>query len=275
VVAPSVLVGILYKDRQKSLACCLDSIRQLTYPKDRIGIYFVDNDSGSESRDLVLDFCKRYDKDFGMLSIVKIDKNFQGKDLTGDKDTLIPLLCDLRNYVRHYFLDHSGYDYFLELDSDQMLPSNSIEKLLFWGKHIVAGLTLIRVPVLRIYNVYQFVPKKHALDVHNEKWLEYSEKVIQYKDKLLHGLVPVDVAGGIVMFSRKAVEITSPKEPHRTGEDTVHCLRAKQEELDIFCDTDLFCPHIDEAGKQHKLVRYEKVQNVPQWVKKIIKKRGF
>lgn len=132
-----------------------------------------------------------------------------------------------------------NYDYILFVDSDMILPTNTIAKLLSHNKDIVSGLYFKRRPNYEPV-IYTNVKMRLLEPASAEPIMDYGE-----------GLIEVEGCGmGCCLINTKVFkDILSTDyscfEPlPQLGEDFAFCVRARNKGYTIYCDTDLKCGHI-------------------------------
>jgi len=156
-----------------------------------------------------------------------------------DYDKTINNLCYLRNWLRFDFADNSKYSkkcsYLLDLDSDQILNPGTIKKLVSHRKDITGAITKIPYGGSSIWcwNFYDYDPNKKELS--------------HYRNPdLSGGLEQKDAVGGIVLYSRKAVETLGPKlHDGSTGEDAYYQYMARTKyNIPVHVDTSEEVAHV-------------------------------
>tara|TARA_R110000851_G_scaffold15298_8_gene50753 strand:- start:5250 stop:6020 length:771 start_codon:yes stop_codon:yes gene_type:complete len=162
--APKILIGVpTYEGKNYCLSQFLDNIKNFSYPKDRIEIFFADN-SKDNTNALMLN--KKYNikcfwKDYSDMSMFE-------------------KMADSHNQIKRYFLD-SEAQYLLHLESDVFPPKDVIEQLLWARKPVVNAMYQVfdashRQPCIKLTNYMHefsrvFVNHK-SLDGCYHWWLE-------------------------------------------------------------------------------------------------------
>src|SRR3989344_5176653 len=96
-MTPKALISILLYDSEKFVPELLTSLEHISYPHEKIEIYFLDNASGDKSGDLVQDFLPRFLKTGikATLEINKVNEGFAG----GHNHALRTALAEKFDYV--------------------------------------------------------------------------------------------------------------------------------------------------------------------------------
>jgi hypothetical protein len=152
-----------------------------------------------------------------------------------------------RNFVRKMALECDA-DYYLWVDSDIVIPPNTISSLVSHGKHFMTG----------------WVPMKGQWP--RKPWIPsfIDGKVIMFVDHVYEGLTSVQNAGGCFLISHELLNQLA----WRDGTDnlfatnaigttvyaddgTQYCLDAAELGYGLFADGDVVCEHIwrDTEGK--------------------------
>ena len=233
------MIGVPVRDRAFIIREFLDAIDNLDYPKDRIILNLKFNNIGKKDRTplLVRDWMKETDAlsryRFIQLGNTDFDDPPLPRPAPERHKDLIKNLCHLRNWIRMDFLtgtvENAGdkpilADYLLDLDSDQILNKGTLTRLLSHKKDIVAALTKI--------------PYGHNVWCWN--YYDYNGTNLEHKRNEVSGeLEETDVVGGIVLYSRKAIEILRFKEATGScGEDQPYQTRARKQGIEVYIDTD-------------------------------------
>lgn len=132
-------------------------------------------------------------------------------------------------------------DYLLSIDSDILVPSDVIKKLLKANKKIVSSL---------IYNGYLVEPNEpwkytnimrfNGSNIeHISNW--YTKNAEQLTESRL---VKIDVTGAISLISKDVINNGVQYGYHSKGEDVYFSLDAKSKGFDSYCDLSCFSQHI-------------------------------
>lgn len=233
---PRVMIGTPIRDRAFIIREFLEAIDDLDYPHDRIELNLKFNNIGkkdttpNEVKDWMNDTnaLDRYD----LIHIGNTDfPNPPPNRSTERYSELIQNLCTLRNWIRRDFLN-SKCDYLLDIDSDQILNKDSLKRLVGHKKDIVGAITKIPYSGSGIWcwNFYSYDEK--------------TDDFTHYRHQPSGKLEEVDSIGGIVLYSRKAIEEVGAKMPGRFGEDYLYHLEAKKKGFQVYADTGEEVAHV-------------------------------
>lgn len=139
------------------------------------------------------------------------------------------------------------YDYLLFIDSDMVVPPDSIKRLLSHKKDIVCGLYFKRQ-----YNYEPVIYKELKFSLLNHPTVE---PITDYKD----GLIEIEGCGmGLCLIKTEVFKTILQHDyscfeplPH-LGEDFAFCIRARNSGYKIYCDTTLKCGHVGTAIIEEK-----------------------
>jgi cellulose synthase/poly-beta-1,6-N-acetylglucosamine synthase-like glycosyltransferase len=141
----------------------------------------------------------------------------------------LSLVYEARERASNVFLE-GDYGYLLFIDSDMVVPVDLLVRLVSHDKDIVSALAFKR------FKPYEPCIFKKCDRNHAEFWLDYPK-----------GLIEIEGVGMACTLIKKEVFEKTPKpwffpEPI-IGEDLSFCVRARENGLKIFCDTELICGH--------------------------------
>jgi len=149
---------------------------------------------------------------------------------------------EARNRAFWAFKEQKQYDHLLFLDSDVVIPEDTIPRLLAQKKDIVGGLYMLKA--------FPFPPTMYEwhqkADENGENFLY--RIILDYERGKM---VKCDaLATGCMMVSRKVLELPSPWFSFKEGgtEDTYFCRRAQEKGFEIWCDTSIECQHLRVAA---------------------------
>ena len=143
-----------------------------------------------------------------------------------------------------------NYDYLLFIDSDMVVPPDSIKRLLNHKKDIVCGLYFKRKQ-----NYEPVIYSKLKFSLLDEPTIE---PAMDYKDGLIEiegcgmglCLIKTEVFKSILQYDYSCFEPL----PH-LGEDFAFCIRARNRGYKIYCDTTLKCGHVGTAIIEEKCLK--------------------
>lgn len=163
---------------------------------------------------------------------------------TGDIELFIPKSYSVdvgRNIIAKY-AQENGFDYIMWVDSDMILPKNTLVRLLSHDKDIVAG-----VYSYKVLGNKEVVAKRFQ----DETREEYDNLTIK-EIKESSGLIEVDGFGFGCVLTKVSVfkEIPYPWfiYTQEMGEDIFFCRKAQNEEYKLWLDTDVICGHVGQVN---------------------------
>lgn len=236
---PTVTIAAPIRNREWILNQYLDHIIGLDYPKDRINIHFVLNDSTDFSREILLDFKKKYKNEYNEIHIDTYNRQVP-------EDARSALIRNKHIYthlsvLRNHILSNVKTDYLFSVDSDILIPSNSLQKLLSHQKSIISGL---------IYNGYIENPAKphkytNIMRFNTDGVLRHINNYYTARAPLLERskVIEVDVTGAFYLIRKDVCKIAKYGWHHQ-GEDVYFCNTVKENGYKIFCDISVYADHI-------------------------------
>lgn len=163
---------------------------------------------------------------------------------TGDIELFIPKSYSVdvgRNIIAKY-AQENGFDYIMWVDSDMILPKNTLVRLLSHNKDIVAG-----VYSYKVLGNKEVVAKRFQ----DETREEYDNLTIK-EIKESSGLIEVDGFGFGCVLTKVSVFNKIPYPwfifTQEMGEDIFFCRKAQNEEYKLWLDTDVICGHIGQIN---------------------------
>lgn len=146
----------------------------------------------------------------------------------------------IRNLIASWVVNEK-YDYLFAVDSDIILPKDTLTKMLFWDKDIISGLYIQKRDDKVIPEIYRIYPNG-MLNV-------------PIQDLAPRGLHEIDGCGfGCALVSRSVFEdVGYPWFEYKDGptpgtihisEDNDFCLKAKKWGYQIYVDSSIVCPHV-------------------------------
>ena len=154
-----ILIAFPCRDRAWILPYFLEHLVNIDYDRKLIDIYCIINNSSDSSHEIMKEFKAKYNNDYNSIQIeVQNNSEYSTKDVrrTDVRDKIYNWLADLRNMIvkRCVKLD---CDYLFSIDTDILVPSDILERLLNHNRDYVASL---------IYNGYLYTPRNVEED-HN------------------------------------------------------------------------------------------------------------
>ena len=253
-VDKKILISCPISDREWVLPQYLEKLYSIDYPKKLISFYFIINHSSDKSSDIIKEFKRKYKHEYGHIKIEFYDSRNRFKDDRGSKtrsELTYHWLSELRNKIINECVKRN-YDYLFSCDSDILVPSDIIKRLLSHKKDMVASL---------IYNGYLYTPPK-ALSTYEPMDNAYKYPNILkgnpytgYKHIVNYGvknpnlinedecLQEVDFTGAVFLATRQVCEVGRYKW-HSQGEDEPFCRSIKDKEYNIYCDLSCYSQHM-------------------------------
>lgn len=146
----------------------------------------------------------------------------------------------VRNLIAHYAI-HNGYDYLFSVDSDIVLPSDCLRKMIEHDKDIITGVYIQRIPNTHTIEVYGVTPTGGMAHIPYEE---------------IEGAGLVEVAGcgfGCVLVKRDVlVGIEYPHFVYQSAidhkdtvsEDVYFCMKARDNGFRVWVDASILCDHL-------------------------------
>ena len=163
---------------------------------------------------------------------------------TGQVEMLIPRSYSVdvgRNIIAKYAQENE-FDYIMWVDSDMILPKNTLVRLLSHDKDIVAG-----VYSYKVLGNKEVVAKRFQ----DETREEYDNLTIK-EIKESSGLIEVDGFGFGCVLTKTSMFDKIPFPwfiyTQDMGEDIFFCRKAQNEGYKLWLDTDVICGHIGQIN---------------------------
>ena len=163
---------------------------------------------------------------------------------TGQVEMLIPRSYSVdvgRNIIAKYAQENE-FDYIMWVDSDMILPKNTLVRLLSHDKDIVAG-----VYSYKVLGNKEVVAKRFQ----DETREEYDNLTIK-EIKESSGLIEVDGFGFGCVLTKVSMFDKIPFPwfiyTQDMGEDIFFCRKAQNEGYKLWLDTDVICGHIGQIN---------------------------
>jgi hypothetical protein len=223
-------VGCPVRNRAWVLPRYLESITHLEYDKKRVVLFFLVNDSEDGTLSILDSFRRESINDYADIIVVNRNYNFTDCDRnlgrTPEKfEHFTKIRNDWISLVRYLDLD-----YIFSVDSDVLVPKNSLASLIKNNKDICSM-------VLHNSNALGGYGK----DITNLfVFSGVYENLIKYPQD---SLFQVDVTGSAYLIKRKVLDQVEYKS-HPLGEDFGFCIFAKQCGFEIWCDSSLYGEHV-------------------------------
>lgn len=235
----TITIAAPVRNREWILPNYLLKIFEINYPKSLIDLHFVVNDSSDKTFELLTEF-KKDNK--GLYNNIRIDVINNGmpedeREFNIRNKHIYKHLSNLKNYI----MTKTRTDKLIFIDTDILVESDVITKLLKHGKKIISGL---------IYNGYLTNKGKPYLypNIMNLDDKDQYRHITNYHVKtaptlLCSKLQRVDLTGAVIMLD-KSVYKTVRYGFHPQGEDAYFCKMAQDNGFELFCDLHVYCQHI-------------------------------
>lgn len=224
-----IVIGAPIRNRAWILPRYLESIYNLDYPKREIILCFLINDSNDESEDLIRGIEK---SEYNQVIVDRKDYNFELCDRDFGRDIIkFAHFAQIRNDWINLFKNIKNITHIFSVDSDILLPSNSLKKLLANDKDICS--IIVNNSVVRrgygkdITNLWKLINGRY-------------ENILQYPQNTVF---EVDVTGAAYLIKREVLNSVKYKS-HVFGEDFGFCIQAKKRGYKIFVDSSIIGDHI-------------------------------
>lgn len=151
----NVCIGIPIRDRSWILKEMLGCILLLDYPKEKIGLRFIVNDSHDNSFDMLMNFKRKFRSIYRYISIWTLNTGASVKDertAAVRRKTIFTM-----GILKNILLDSTSRkdDYFLYMDSDILLKPDTLNLLVDANKDVIGGLCQTSKP-LGIFNFLMY-----------------------------------------------------------------------------------------------------------------------
>lgn len=238
-----ILIATPVNNREKLLPYFLKHLDSIDFNKEDIHLYFLVNNSQDNSKKILFNFMKEHLNEYASIKVetMKTKYKFQDERTTTIRNQYTYRhLSEIRNAALNY-AKKLNVDYLLSVDSDILVPSNIIDKLLSANRPIVSSL---------IYNGYLVEPNspwKYTNIMrfnggnieHISNWYTKNAEILTESK-----LTSVDVTGAVSLISRDVIVGDVRYGYHPKGEDVYFSLDAKSKGFDSFCDLSCFSQHI-------------------------------
>ncbi|MCP1185091.1 ANP1/MMN9/VAN1 family protein [Paenibacillus sp. 1781tsa1] len=235
----TITIAAPVRNREWILPQYLLKIFEINYPKSLIDLHFVVNDSLDRTFELLTEF-KKGNK--GLYNNIRIDVINNGtpedeREFTVRNKHIYKHLSNLKNYI----MTKTRTDKLIFIDTDILVESDVITKLLKHGKKIISAL---------IYNGYltnkekpYMYPNIMQLDDKGQYRHITNYHVKTAPTLLCSKLQRVDLTGAVILLD-KSVYKSIKYGFHPQGEDAYFCKMAQDNGFELFCDLFAYSQHI-------------------------------
>lgn len=224
-----IMVGCPVRDRAWILPEYLDRIYSLDYNRKDIVLGFIINDSLDDTRKILLDFKAKHKDKYRDIRLVRVDLSLPPDTRSSNRDLIYRGLACLRNYLLKLALEEDA-DYLFSIDSDILVPHDSLKVLLDSDKDIISG---------QIWNDRS--KKFPNIMIKNNKGT-----YVHYKNFPRDRIFPCDVTGAVYLIKRPVIQSVKYSY-HVQGEDIGFCQDAASKGFTIWCNSYVKCDHIMDS----------------------------
>lgn len=224
---PGIMIGCPVRNRAWILPRYLQCLQNLDFPAELISYCFVINDSTDLTADLLSDFASTHE---GKVKLIFADQGTKRTRTHYRGNYNFDQLSRLRNSLLDVFL-HSNCSYLFSVDSDILVPPDSLNSLLEDRCDIVSALVCNGYILgdAGIFNILNYV---------DGQWIHLRGFP---RDRVFR----VDCTGAAYLIKRKVIEEYGVRySAHYGAEDIGFCRDAANKGLQIFCDGRIECQHI-------------------------------
>lgn len=224
-----VMIGCPLRDRAWVLPRYLDSLEKLGKSQCQVQYAFIINDCSDHSPRILAEFS---DRQPDMVRLIEKNYDAPGGYRRGQYN--FGRLAQLRNLLLNVFLQ-SDCDYLFSLDSDILVPANTLTQLLTDDCDIVSALVCNghEIGDDGIYNVLKRESDGSYVHIRNFP-----------RDRIF----PVDCTGAAYLIKRAVIAAGVRYSSRRGGEDIAFCEDAASRGFNIFCDGRVECSHLMQEG---------------------------
>ncbi|KAF6630500.1 hypothetical protein H6F38_13780 [Paenibacillus sp. EKM208P] len=236
---PTVTIAAPIRNRAWILPVYLQHIHTIDYPKERIELLFVVNDSNDKSFDILNKFKKENKHIYKNIRIDLYNRNTpeDKRDVNVRNNFIYDHLSKLRNYI----MSKTKTDHLMYIDTDILVQPDIINNLLKHKKDIISGL---------IWNGHITCPEKpylypNIMKLNSKGYFEHivSNQVKNAPFLSSPTIMEVDLTGAVILLSRKVYKSVKYGF-HPQGEDAYFCKMAQDKGFELFCDLSVFSNHI-------------------------------
>lgn len=227
----TVTIGCPVRDRAWILPEYLEALLNIDYPKELISWKFVLNDSTDESEGILTGFFLQHGDEYDWrVEIIRANQNApEDKRVIGTRDIIYRTLARVRNI----FISDIETDYLFSVDSDIIVPKDSLKNLAGAEKDIIAGVIwndgLFNSALDYPYRIPNLLYRDHGRIKHLR---EYP------RDRVFE----IDITGAVYLLSKKVCQ-NIKYGYHPLGEDIYFCNMARDKGYRIWVDPSVFCDH--------------------------------
>lgn len=257
-----ILLAAPVRDRAWILPAYLERVADLELPEGvELDAYFlVNGDLGDGSVEILKRFAEVMD---GRMGVV-VERYMTPPPAPPTREThnrmaIFGYLAGLRNTTLDRALQN-GYDYLFSVDSDILMPSWTLRRLLSAEKDVVAA-ALVNDEFWNLPPRYRAYNMLRRADYPGMDGVQAFQHVTDMPDS---GLIEVDVTGACFLIARRVLEAGCRFDTHPAGEDVPFCQAVQMAGFHLYGDAGLRVDHM--MGQRTFIapsIRAEMAQPVP------------
>lgn len=234
---PVVMIGCPVQNREEVIKYYLEHIGNLDYPKKKIILLFFVNNTDDNTARIIKAFYRKHLEEYLDCLIFEDNKVYKGRQ---DGQHRMSRDFTLFSIVRNRFLDYAknyqGWDYLFSVDSDVLVPPETLEKLLSRDKDIISAL---------VYNgkAWDKRTKTYNYRIFRKDPITGREGYT-FHTNIPDEIFPVDLTGACTLIRREVIEAGVKYKPFHRGEDLPFCISAKEKGFNIFLDPTIQTIHL-------------------------------
>lgn len=218
---PTIMLFTPIKNRGWVLPEFLEGIYNLDYPKDKIRVVFILNDSSDASESYVKQWKHKYEQEYLGIDVVIYNINAPDDKRNQRRlNSFYSYLAVIRNHGLHQLRNE---DYVFSVDSDIILKPNTLKQLISHKKDIVASLVPNNIAET-VFNI---------LDWNSQDVAKHISNIPENK------LIEVGFTGACYIINSRVINAGVRYGYHIQGEDGYFCKMALERGFKLYCDTSL------------------------------------
>lgn len=229
------MIGCPCRDRGWILPKYLEYIRSLDYPKDRIILCFIYNDSTDDTLNHLVRFQEKHQAEYKDIIIV-VENHNQVKDerVHSIRLKIYDSLAKLRNSLLDFAVK-MNVDYLFSVDSDILVPKNALQDLIDSNKPIVSA---------QIWN--------DLAGRYPNVLIKKGDRIVHYLDFPKNSTFRCHTTGAVYLLDKDSFSRCRYKFD-KQGEDIGFCTNAEKLGIQVWCNSSVYCNHIMNQEKLKSL----------------------
>jgi hypothetical protein len=252
-----VLMGCPVRVKPNILQAFLDSLTRLNRDEITLDFFFIDDNNLEESRLLLYNFTLENSKVIIERGDRLVNTAYHTDEITHNWN--IPLMVNVA-FMRNMAIDYAlkfGYDYILNIDSDEIIHPNLINSLISLDKPVISEIVWTKWTPDG-----ELLPNAWKCDQYRMD--SANETARQFLDKLkVKGIYEVGGFGGFSLLKRETLEKGLCFSPLSNisiiGEDRWLCIRALVLGYELLIDTNFPFFHIYREKDLESLEEYVRI----------------